>query len=81
MNRNDLERQSDYRDLFQDQLNSKAVDDIRFTLDQNQPLGNTRFSAKIEAITGQKQEAKPQGRPRVQHDETLSHSTVLDKKN
>lgn len=78
--RNDSERYAAYRDLFQDQLDSEAVDDIRFALNQNQPIGNSRFSAKVEAITGQKWEAKPRGRPRAQHHETPSHSTVLDKK-
>ena len=51
-----------YRDLFRAQLDSKAIDDIRLALNQNQPLGNSRFYAKIGA--------KPRGRPRVQRDES-----------
>jgi len=32
-------------------------------LTQNQPLGNSRFYTKIEAMTGQRREPKPRGRP------------------
>jgi len=65
--RNDAERQATYRDLFRAQLDSQAIDDIRLALSQNQPLGNSRFYAWIEAMTGQRREAKPRGRPRVQN--------------
>jgi len=54
-------------------LDNKAIDDIRLALNQNQPLGNSRFYARIEAVTGQRREAKPRGRPRVQHDESQAH--------
>lgn len=67
--RNDSERQAAYRELFRAQLDSQVVDQIRFALNQNQPLGNSRFYSKIESITGQRREARPRGRPRVQHDE------------
>ena len=36
----------------------KAIDDIRLALNQNQPLGSSRFYARIEAMTGQRREAK-----------------------
>ena len=68
--RDDAERQAAYRDLFRAQLDSKAIDDIRPALNQSQPLGDSRFYAKREAMTGQRREAKPRGRPRVQHDES-----------
>lgn len=68
--RGDTERQAAYRDLFRAQLDNKAIDDIRLALNQNQPLGNSRFYAKIEATTGQRREAKLRGRPRVQRDES-----------
>jgi len=70
MGRNAAERQAAYRDLFRAQLDSKAIDDIRPALNQSQPLGDSRFYAKREAMTGQRREAKPRGRPRVQHDES-----------
>jgi putative transposase len=50
-------------------LDKEAIDDIRLALNQNQPLGNSRFYAKVEAITGQRREPKPRGRPRKQRDE------------
>jgi len=71
--REDTERQAGYRDLFRAQLGNKAIDDIRLALNQNQPLGNSRFYAKIEATTGQRREAKQRGRPRVQRDESKAH--------
>jgi putative transposase len=50
-------------------LDHDAIRDIRLALNQSQPLGNSRFYAKIEAMTGQRREAKPRGRPRVRPDE------------
>jgi putative transposase len=69
LGRDDKARQAAYRDLFRAQLDSKAIDDIRLALNQNQPLGNSRFYAKIEAMTGQRREAKPRGRPRVHNED------------
>ncbi len=71
--REDTERQAAYRDLSRSQLDSKAIDDIRLALNQNQPLDNSCFYAKIEATTGQRREAKQRGRPRVQRDESKAH--------
>ena len=68
LGRNDAERQAAYRDLCRAQLDRQAIDDIRLALNQNQPLGNSRFYAKIEAMTGQRRQAKPRGRPRIRHD-------------
>jgi putative transposase len=39
-------------------------------LQSDRLLGNSRFYAKIEAMTGQRREAKPRGRPRVRPDES-----------
>jgi putative transposase len=44
------------------------MDDIRLALNQNQPLGNERFYAKIEKMVGIRREAKPRGRPRLEAD-------------
>lgn len=68
LGRDDKARQAAYRDTFRAQLDSKAIQDIRLALKQNQPSGKSRFYARIEAMTGQRREAKPRGRPRV-HDE------------
>ena len=61
----DRARQSAYRALFRAQLDKAAVDYIRLALGQNQPLGNERFYARIEKLTGQRREARPRGRPRT----------------
>jgi putative transposase len=64
----DRERQVAYRALFRNELGHAAIDDIRLALNQNQSLGNERFYAKIEKITGLRREAKPRGRPRLEDD-------------
>ena len=64
LGRAEKERQAAYRALFRVQLDRAAIDDIRLALNQSQPLGNERFYAKIEKVTGVRREAKPIGRPR-----------------
>jgi putative transposase len=44
-------RLSAYRALFRPELDGDAIDDIRMTLNQGQPLGNSRFANQIEKIT------------------------------
>jgi hypothetical protein len=39
---------------------------LELSLNQSRPLGNVRFLAKVEQMTGKRREAKPRGRPRVQ---------------
>jgi putative transposase len=63
LGRSPKERQAAYRALFRAQLDRAAVDDIRLALNQSQPLGNERFYARIERITGVRREARPRGRP------------------
>jgi putative transposase len=62
----DRARQAAYRALFRPHLDRAAIDDIRLALNQNQPLGNSRFYARIEKLTGQRREARPRGRPRLE---------------
>ena len=71
----DKERQSVYRALFRAQLDETAIDDIRLALNQNQPLGNARFYARIEEMTGQRREPRPRGRPRIAPDDNPAAST------
>jgi putative transposase len=66
LGRSEAERQSAYRDLFRAHLDGKAIDDIRLALNQNQPLGDARFLAEIERMTGRRREARPRGRPRAE---------------
>ncbi len=62
----DRSRQAAYRALFRANLDKAAIDDIRLALNQNQPLGNARFYARIERMTGVRREARARGRPRLE---------------
>ena len=61
----DAARRKAYRELFRSELDAAAVDDIRLALNQNQPLGDSRFYARVARAAGERREAKPRGRPRV----------------
>jgi REP-associated tyrosine transposase len=65
LGQDDKARQAAYRALFRAQPDLAAIDAIRLALNQSQPLGNERFYARIEKMTGVRREAKPRGRPRV----------------
>ena len=72
LGRSNKARQAAYRALFRAQLDRAALDDIRLALHQSQPLGNARFYARIENMTGTRREAKPRGRPRLAADSALA---------
>ncbi len=57
-------RHAAYRELFDQVLTDTTLSDIRLSLNQSQPLGNSRFVDAIEQATGQRREARPRGRPR-----------------
>ncbi|MGH8554093.1 MAG: transposase [Gammaproteobacteria bacterium] len=59
----DNARRVAYRRLFRPHLDDETLSTIRLALNQSQPLGNERFHAKIERMTGQRREARPRGRP------------------
>ncbi len=61
----DHARRAAYRGLFRPPLDEATLGAIRLALNQSQPLGNGRFHAKIERMTGQRREARPRGRPRL----------------
>ena len=61
---NDKNRQGACRALFRTSLDQAAIDDIRLALNQDQPLGNSRFMTQIARMTGERREARPRGRPR-----------------
>jgi putative transposase len=68
------ERRSAYRAIFRAHLEQDAIDDIRLALNQNQPLGDSRFHARIEQMTGVRSTARPRGRPRAEeahHDQPM----------
>jgi putative transposase len=58
------QRRAAYRALFRAELDCEAISDIRLALNQNQPLGNGRFIARIAKLTGERRQARPRGRPR-----------------
>jgi putative transposase len=66
LGRTEQQRQDAYRTLFRTHLDTDAISDIRLALNQSQQLGNARFYAKIEKVTGERREPKPRGRPRVE---------------
>ena len=79
LGRSSRERRAAYRALFRAQLERAAIDDIRLALNQSQPLGNARFLAKIEKVTGMRREMKPRGRPRVLPDaEALMEGRLVE---
>ncbi|MFM9969269.1 MAG: transposase [Burkholderiales bacterium] len=67
---NDQSRRANYRALINEGLHQSAISDIRTSLQQNQPIGDSRFHEKIEQVTGNRRIARPRGRPR--RDERVS---------
>ncbi len=67
--------QANYWSLFRAALDNEAISDIRLALNQNRLPGTSRFYAKIEVMTSQRQEPKPRGRPGKQPDESPVHGT------
>ncbi|WP_439640283.1 transposase [Nevskia sp.] len=63
------ERQLAYRKLFRSELDREAIDDIRLAFNQNQPMGNERFHARIEKMTGIRHQARSRGRPRLESED------------
>ena len=60
----DAVRRQAYRDRFRIALDDAPLADLREARHQNQPVGNSRFYAEIEAMTGQRRELSSRGRPR-----------------
>lgn len=61
-------RQLAYRKLFEDQLASKLITDIRQAINTGLVLGNDRFLEEAEQLTGQRQRhlkrgPKPKAKP------------------
>ncbi len=56
------------RELFRTGLDDAAVSELRLAIQQSQPIGSERFLQQIEQMTGQRREARPRGRPRLEPD-------------
>ncbi|WPL20231.1 hypothetical protein [Thiorhodovibrio frisius] len=64
-------RQAAYRELFRTGLDEAALLELRLAIQQSQPIGSERFLQQIEQMTGQRREARPRGRPRLEPDGPL----------
>ncbi len=58
------ERRETYRALFCGALEDAPLAAVRLALNQSQPLGNDRFYAEIETVTGHRREPRARCRPR-----------------
>ncbi len=61
----DRARRVAYRRLFRPPLDPETISDLRLALIPQPAVGNERFYAKIERMTGQRREARPRGRSRL----------------
>ena len=68
LDRIETERHKAYRQLFRTQLTRNEVESIREATNKAWVLGNDRFRAKIEALTGRHSSPSPRGRPRKSDD-------------
>ena len=55
-------RQSRYRELFKNQVEGKLLEEIRSATNKGMVLGNGRFVAEVESLTGRRMSAKNMGR-------------------
>lgn len=58
------ERHSAYRELFRSHLTEASLEAIRGATNKGWVLGNERFRAKVEALSGRRAVPLPKGRPR-----------------
>lgn len=65
LGKTDTERQAAYRQLFRTQLSKADVEAIREATNKAWALGNSRFRAKIETLSGRRASPLPKGRPRL----------------
>lgn len=63
LGRTDAERQQRYRELFRFQVDGELLNDIRKAANKGLVLGNDRFVAEVEALTGKELHEKKRGRP------------------
>ena len=64
LGKDDTERQNSYRDLFNAHVvDTKLIEDIENATNKGMALGNDRFKAQIELLTGRRLTAKKAGRP------------------
>jgi hypothetical protein len=71
----DASRREAYRNLFRTALDDAPLADLRMASNQDQPIGNSRFYAEIEAMTGQRRELRKRGRPRRENEKERLEET------
>lgn len=71
-------RQAAYREIFRAPLDEAPLRDLRMALNQDQPIGNDRFYAEIQAATGQRRELRKRGRPRKEASGTGNRQDQLE---
>ncbi len=59
------ERLSNYRELFQSQVSTELMQDIRFSLNKGLVLGSDQFQQEVEELTGIRTKPRKRGRPRA----------------
>mgnify|MGYP000386228386 FL=1 len=59
---NEQDRQSSYRELFKYHVEGKLLEDIRKATNKGLALGNERFIADVQAITGKRLTVGKRGR-------------------
>jgi hypothetical protein len=64
--------------LFRSALDEEALDDIRLSLSQGQPLGLGRFGEQIGAATGIRRTQKRPGRPAGRTDQLADPESQTD---
>ena len=65
LGRSDGERQTAYRQLFRAHLSKADIDIIREATNKAWVLGNDKFRAKIENLSGRRSAPLPRGRPKL----------------
>jgi len=63
LGRDKAERQENYRALFNHHVEETVLDEVRLTVNKGLVLGNERFKAEIESLTGRRMKPKSMGRP------------------
>ncbi|WP_339723373.1 transposase [uncultured Paraglaciecola sp.] len=62
LGKNAKDRQAAYRALFPQHLEDKLLEDIRLAINKGMAIGNQRFKAQIEELTGRRMTPKKVGR-------------------
>ena len=65
------ERLSNYRNLFEEHVETEVLKEIRESINKGLALGNERFTSQIEELTNQRVTARKPGRPRKRNSDEV----------